>query len=618
MVRPNSRWSQTLTTVLVAAGIGAVIVWQAAALGRANAMASATTHGFQRLRLYSSTIANALERYSYLPFMLAEDGKVQALLRDPANPARLLAVNQWLEAANTAAGATALYIEDLNGTAIAANNWREADTYVGHRYEFRPFFKDALSSGVGRWFGVGVTTRVPGYFLARLIKDQGVPKGVAIVKVDLEQLQREWASGGEKVMVTDVHNIAILTSQPAWKYAVLGKLDANARETLDATQQYADIALRTLPVVESHDIERNVRVLTLETDGGRRTYLAQSASIPSESWTIHYLTDMDDILAGSRNGAIIAAFGWAIVVLSWLFLRQRFLRIVAQSKAREQVAEALRRARDDLEVTVAERTADLQAEIAERLHAETELRETQAELLHAGKMAALGQMSATVAHELSQPLTAIQTYLASARIFAQRGDLGQVFQNLGLIDDLNNRMAHIASHLKTFSRKGGSRRQPVFLARAADRAWMLLEARAQAEKIIVTRAIPPDACVLGDEIRLEQVFVNLFGNAMDAMKDSPDRRLSMSVAAHAGDWVICVADSGPGIAPENAGRLFDPFFTTKEAGVGLGIGLSLSEGIIRDMGGAMRAENGAAGGALFIITLPAHDVGTEQSGVHDG
>ncbi len=618
MARPNSRWLHNAMLLLAAFGIGALVVWQAASLGRASAMANATANGFQRLRLYSSTIVNALERYSYLPFMLAHDGKVRALLHDQSDPLRLGAVDEWLEAANAAAGSNALYIENLQGTAIAASNWRQPDTYVGHNYEFRPYFKDAMAKGIGRWFGVGVTTGVPGYFLARVIMEGDSPEGVAVVKVDLEQLQREWASGGEKVMVTDIHNIAVLTSQPAWKYAVLGSLDAEAQASLAATQQYADIALRSLKVIRSLDIGRNVHLLTLETDGRRQDYLVQSAMIPGESWTIHYLTDMDVILAGSRNAALIAAFGWAIVLLLLLFLRQRFLRIVAQSKGRKEVAEALRKARDDLEVTVAERTADLKAEIADRLRAETDLRQAQAELVHTGKMAALGQMSATVAHELSQPLTAIQTYLASARVFAQRGDLGQVFSNLGLIDDLNQRMVHIASHLKTFSRKGGGSREPVFLAQAAERAMMLVEARARIESVAIICAIPPDACVLGDGIRLEQVIVNLFGNALDALKTSPVKRLSMTAEKADGHWIVTVADSGSGIAPQHVGHLFDPFFTTKEVGVGLGIGLSLSEGIIRDIGGSMQAENGPDGGAQFIITLPAYDVTGAENGGQDG
>ncbi|PKU24733.1 sensor histidine kinase [Telmatospirillum siberiense] len=618
MARPFRRWLHNAMPLLAAIGIGAVVVWQAASLGRSGAMTSATAHGFQRLRLYSSTIVNALERYSYLPFMLAHDGKVRALLADQTDPVRLRAVDEWLEGANAAAGSTALYIENLEGTAIAASNWREPDTYVGHRYEFRPFFKDAISTGGGRWFGVGVTTRIPGYFLARAVLDGDSPQGVAIVKVDLEQLQREWASGGEKVMVTDIHNIAILTSQPDWKYAVLGTLDAEARATLDATQQYADVPLRSVKVIQSRDIEKDVHILTLETDGRRRSYLVQSAAIPGESWTIHYLTDMNDILAGSRNAAIIAAFGWIIVLLLLLFLRQRFLRIVAQAKARDEVAEALRTARDELELTVAKRTADLQAEIEERLRTERELRDAQTELVHAGKMAALGQMSATVAHELSQPLTAVQTYLASARVFAQRGDLGQVFRNLGLIDDLNQRMGHIASHLKTFSRKGGSRREPVLLAEVAKRAMMLVEARAKSEKAIIVCDIPPDACILGDGIRLEQVIVNLFGNALDAVKACQVKRLSMTAEASEGTWVIKVADNGPGIAPEHVEHVFDPFFTTKEVGEGLGIGLSLSESIIRDIGGSMRAENAPGGGAVFVITLPEHSPAPAPGGGSHG
>jgi two-component system C4-dicarboxylate transport sensor histidine kinase DctB len=430
-------------------------------------------------------------------------------------------------------------------------------------------------------------------------------------------LQRDWASGGEKVMVTDVHNIAILTSQPAWKYAVLGTLGADARAALEATQQYADIALRSLKVVSSQDIAENVQILTLENEDGRRTFLAQSSEIPGESWTIHYLTDMDEILSESLNAAVIGAFGWASIVLLCLFLRQRFLRIVTQSKAREEVALVLRKARDELEVLVTERTADLQEEIAERLGAEKALREAQAELVHAGKMAVLGQMSATVAHELSQPLTAIQTYLASTRLFAQRGDLGQVFQNLGLIDDLNRRMVHIASHLKTFSRKDGGPRQPVYLTRAVERALMLLEARVRSEKVAVTRSIPPEACVLGDEIRLEQVFVNLFGNALDALKSSSLKRLSITVRAEDDRWIVVVADNGTGIAPEHARHLFDPFFTTKEVGEGLGIGLSLSDGIVRDIGGTITAENGPDGGAQFIVNLPAHDIDAKRNGPLD-
>ena len=179
MIRLNSRSIHRLITLTAALGIGAVIVWQAASLGRANAVAGATMHGFQRLRLYSSTIANALDRYSYLPFMLAEDGKVQALMRNPADPMRLRAVNEWLETANAATGANALYIEDLTGTAIAANNWREPDTYVGHNYEFRPFFKDAVSGDVEAKLWLDVHGRL----VHQTAVEQGHPTELRLVRL---------------------------------------------------------------------------------------------------------------------------------------------------------------------------------------------------------------------------------------------------------------------------------------------------------------------------------------------------------------------------------------------------------------------------------------------------
>jgi two-component system C4-dicarboxylate transport sensor histidine kinase DctB len=172
---------------------------------------------------------------------------------------------------------------------------------------------------------------------------------------------------------------------------------------------------------------------------------------------------------------------------------------------------------------------------------------------------------------------------------------------------------HIASHLKTFSRKGRGRRQPASLAAAVDRALGLLQGRALAENVAVSCSIPGGARVLGDDVRLEQVIVNLVGNAFDAMRDSAEKRLSISVAADNGDWILRVSDSGPGIAAEHAALLFDPFFTTKGVGDGLGLGLSLSDGIVRDMGGTLRAENGPQGGAVFIVALPALGQEEEKS-----
>jgi len=217
-------------------------------------------------------------------------------------------------------------------------------------------------------------------------------------------------------------------------------------------------------------------------------------------------------------------------------------------------------------------------------------------------MAALGQMSATLAHEVNQPLAAIQTFLASTRLLAERGETPKVLTNLTTIGDLTQRMSEITSHLKTFSRKASNRCERVDIGVAVDRALMLVDPALREARVELAKDATRGCVTLGDPIRLEQVLVNLLRNAIEAMKESEVRLLSVSVAEVGGSCVVRVTDSGPGIPAECLGRLFEPFFTTKA--VGLGLGLAVSYGIVRDFGGNIRAEASESGGAAFVIHLP--------------
>ncbi len=220
-------------------------------------------------------------------------------------------------------------------------------------------------------------------------------------------------------------------------------------------------------------------------------------------------------------------------------------------------------------------------------------------------MAALGQMSAAIAHEVNQPLAAIRTYLASARLLLERGGTAEATANLGLIDDLVGRMATLTGELKVFARKSDRRREALPLSRPLDRAIALIEPRLRRDGIDFRRRTDETAWVEGDELRLQQVFVNLLRNALDAMQGQPGPVLRLIAEADGGMWRVVVEDNGPGIAGDALTRLFDPFFTTKPIGEGLGLGLSISYGIVADHGGQIRAENVAEGGARFIVELPA-------------
>jgi C4-dicarboxylate-specific signal transduction histidine kinase len=578
-----------LTLILIV--VTGLTAWGAHRWAEALALDELTVNGEQRLGLYASSIRNAVGRYDYLPALTTRDHDVLALLAAPSDVQRDV-VNRRLEEANAVAGSAALYVVDGDGLALASSNWRDpAQSFVGQRYNFRPYFRQGMETGSGRYFGIGVTTGQPGYFLSHAAQaDRGVI-GLAVVKIDLEPLQRDWAAGGERVLVTDGNGVVFLASHAAWKYRALRPLPAEVRARLAETRQYDRSDLDALGLREGPLMSGGARLVSLPNpDGPRHAYLMQELILPEFGWTIRFLSDLEPVRTQANAAALLAALAVLLLATG-----------AALGQQRRQTLRLQRESHALLERRVAERTAELVA--ANRV-----LRDAQEELVQAGKLAALGQMSAALAHEINQPLAAIRTFVASTRVLAERGEAALVQSNLAMVGDLAERMAVISGHLKDFARKGPARVEAVSVARAMNHALTLLAPRLREEDIALDIDIPPDALVRGDAVRLEQVFVNLLRNAADAMAESDDRRLSLSAAPvtdnGAAAWEIRIRDRGTGIADADQFRLFDPFFTTKEVGQGLGLGLSLSYGIVRDFGGALRAENNPDGGACFVIRLP--------------
>ncbi len=305
----------------------------------------------------------------------------------------------------------------------------------------------------------------------------------------------------------------------------------------------------------------------------------------------------------------------------------RFLVTIHDLTERKRAEEALRRAHGELEERVRLRTSDLteanrrlQEEIAERRRAEEILRQAQDELVQAGKLAAIGQMSAGITHELNQPLAAIRAYTDNARVLLERQRPEDAVSNLGHILELTDRMAQITAHLKSFARKSSGRAVPVALGEVIDRALQLLSSHTKLERFQIQREKPAagEVWVLGDALRLEQVALNILKNAMDALAASEQRIIRIRIERKGGRGVLRVRDSGSGIAPEQLPNVFDPFFTTKDVNEGLGLGLSISMGIVREFGGTIRARNPLGGGCEFTIELPLAETGHGAATAREG
>jgi len=341
----------------------------------------------------------------------------------------------------------------------------------------------------------------------------------------------------------------------------------------------------------------------------RNEFIAQSMPMPGTPWTLTVLSQLGQLRLRAATEGALAASGTAIICILALLAHQR----AAQNRERQRARAALQRAYDELERKVEERTADLSAanlrlqeEVAERTRAEKVLRAAQDELVQAGKLAVIGQLSAGIAHELNQPLAALRTLSANAAKFMERGDLTTASGNLQRIGALVDSMGKITSQLKGFARKSSGRTVSVPVRPALENALFLLDGRLRKTRVTV-RLDVPDAGVnaLCDPNRLEQVLVNLIGNAVDAMDGQDEPVIELFAERRAERVFLSVRDHGAGISADAAQHLFEPFYTTKDPGAGLGLGLPISAGIIRDFGGNLLGGNHLDGGAVFTVDLPA-------------
>lgn len=244
----------------------------------------------------------------------------------------------------------------------------------------------------------------------------------------------------------------------------------------------------------------------------------------------------------------------------------------------------------------------LQREIAERERVQENLAVAEQTLAQSSKLAALGEMSAAVSHELNQPLAAMKTYLAGARLLLRRNRPEEALSAFHRIDDLIERMGAITRQLKSYARKGQAEFSPVEMGEAIASALSMMEPQLKARKVRITRILPDaPVYVMGDRMRIEQVLINLLRNALDATKSVRNPEIELLLAS--GETAtLTVRDNGHGI--DDLDSLFEPFYTTKQPGDGTGLGLAISSGIVGDLGGRLIARNAEDGGAVFEMQLP--------------
>lgn len=541
----------------------------------------------QTLELYAANLRGILRRYESLPPILGDLPALRAALRAPDDADTVNAANRLLERVRAQSGAEVIYLMTPAGMTLAASNWSQYDAFVGRNFAFRPYFREALAGHLGQFFGLGTTSGKRGYYFAAAVRDGHEVLGVLVVKVDLDHTETLLGSTHEQLLVTDRHDVVILTSRPDWRFRATRALSEAERADIAANLPYPTQTPQPLGI-EARD------------------WLRQSSSLAETGWTVSILAPHSLVERPVQSVLAIAAATLLAILLLAAVLLQRRRHLLERLALDAQ-------ARRELEQRVAERTEDLLAlterlkrEVLEREQAQQELVRAQDELVQAGKLSALGTMSASISHELNQPLAAIRSYADNAGVLLDHGRLDEARGNLKLISELTARMASIISHLKAFARRDRKAPETVALQPALDDALALLASQRRALQAELHRDLPDATLwVQAGETRLRQVLGNLLGNALDALSEkAPPRQLWISAQTLAdGRISLTLRDNGPGFSAEALERAREPFFTTKTTARGLGLGLAICDSLIRALGGELLLANHPQGGALVTLNL---------------
>lgn len=520
-----------------------------------------------RLKLYSNSIDSELERSRFITLLLGDNVRLKTLLSKNQNKTVL---NKYFNAiTNTYSQNITLY--DATGKILSSSEKALSSQILSQI----PF---SVSDNKKLIFSRIITPEAKNKFVyAKLITHSEMTLGIILVEVNLSKIEKAWIDASEAVIVIDHLDQVLISSKPDW---IKTKINDKSQPS-----QSSNILNSMQSFTQWED-------LPAEAYLNKNTLLKLESNLSEQNWKILYYSTYATVRE-KVNGIIALEITALAILLTLIFyLLSRRSRI--QSIIFMEESNKLR----DI-------NSKLKNEMNEREKAEKNLKVAEQSLEQHSKLAALGEMSAAVSHELNQPLAAMKTYLAGAKLLLQRDRPNEALSSFQRVDDLIERMNVITKQLKSYARKGREELVQVDLKMVISYALDIMASQLNLLQVEYLQQMPDEpVMILGDQIRLEQVVINLIRNSLDAMAKTNNPKLKIILKTN-NNAVITVIDNGHGISDLKS--LFEPFYTTKDPGHGVGLGLAISSGIIKELGGRLVAKNSPDSGAIFEITLPLID-----------
>ncbi|SDE09557.1 sensor histidine kinase [Limimaricola pyoseonensis] len=568
--RPRRSWGPRIALALFCA-VALVVIWVTNVLLTERFTEATRNRAEVRLTLYVGNLISELQRNSIVPQLLARDPELIGALSSSdysRSTQRLLSFVDEI-------GAASLVLYDRDGRIVAATD----RSRLGESHRGAPYFVEAMRANSTVFTIHRQVTGGYAFLYSRKIDANGTTLGVISVEVDLAKLERSWAGTSDAVLVTDSSGEIILSTEPRWR----GLPEGEALERQSAPS-----------AIERAFLATDWTALPIDAYLRGEAVMRREMRVPFQGWKMVTFTAYTSVRERVNGVLALEIMGFAVLLAFafWISSRKSASRLLLVRRESDQLRRLNMR---------------LQREIAQRQQVERNLESAEQTIAQSSKLAVLGEMSASVSHELNQPLAAMKTYLAGARLLLERRRSEEALSSFQRIDDLIDRMGAITRQLKSYARKGSQAFEPVDARAALSSALAMMEPQLKTRSVEINRNLPSDpAMILGDRLRFEQVIINLLRNAIDATKEVADPRIDITLAVEDA-VVLTVHDNGPGI--EDLDSLFEPFYTTKQPGDGVGLGLAISSGIVNDLGGRLTARNATAGGAVFEVQLPILEEG---------
>jgi two-component system C4-dicarboxylate transport sensor histidine kinase DctB len=545
----------------------------------------------------SKVLSNYIDDYQDISATMARLGGTKQLLINP-NMGSRIKLNRFLDDTNLRLGAEIMFVLNAKGDVIGSSNYLSQHNLLGKNYTFRPYYQQAILGEPATYYATGSVTGLRGYYFANPILSKGKVLGVIVIKLSLNSVFKTLNDGPFDYLLVGNNSVIFAASNALWNNRTLYQIPKKRQEAIIKTKRYKTtslLAVGTNSIKTVFDTNR----LRLIDGIAENSYYSRRVSILEPRWHFFSTVSRTILFIPVMQYVLIYSLIYLLFLFLWLYLRKH-----AEVKSNiEEQNTTLETRVNALTYDLTKSNHELKDLVEHYKSMQKELKDTQIQLIQSAKLAVLGKLSASINHELNQPILALQTYTENGQRLLEIGRYQTVKENLSEILKIASSMHKMVARFKIFARKSSPEKRVCFISEIIDACLVVMTPLLNESRLKFTiYNNVENEKLLCEPVQISQVLVNLITNAVDAVELQKERVVTLTIVEHQDYIVFAVNDNGPGIAKEMIEQIFEPFYSTKASGSGLG--LAISRKIVETQLGTLIVDGSVSAGTSFVMSLP--------------